>query len=251
MTEEKEITPLLIVDNTDGDIKNGIRLGYYPDYLKQVEDGRLTVITPGEAKEYSLKTQPVGDGKDFYVGNPSAQNYVSMLGKDLMQTLIVDKSFAVKEALVWLGAKDITLKSEEKEVDVTNMTLGVKPQNILAGLVASLKVSNTNKKTIKITSYIESHDPSRRPKSPEKVRDFLFSHGLENDTSMMMLLERLKEDGELHGIEKYAITYLSEAENALNVAASINYSMFNVGLDFSRKHNHVRSIVKEVEINFG
>jgi len=61
----------------------------------------------------------------------------------------------------------------------------------------------------------------------------------------------LKEDGQLHGTEKYEVTYLSEIKNALNIAANVNYQLFNDTLDFSKEHNHVHTISKTLEINFG
>ena len=77
------------------------------------------------------------------------------------------------------------------------------------------------------------------------------NHGLGNDASLIMLLNRLEEDGELHGTETYDVTFLSEMQNALNVAANMNYKLFNDNLDFSKKHNHIKTISRTIKINFG
>lgn len=247
--------PLLIVDSTSGGaIKNGIELGYYPDYSKQVQNGGLVVITPKEAKKYALKSQPTGNGNDFYVSNPSGNNYIPMLSENRDHTLIVDRCFAVKEALVWMGAKDIVLNSEVKDTDSITTKFNANFKKVFAkignlGGNANVDVKKNSVENIK--SYIESHDPERQPKSAEKVREFMIGHGLANDANLMLLLDRLKEDGALHGTEKYVITYLSEVDSAVSVAANVDCTLFNCNVNFSHLHKHVKSFSKEIEINFG
>lgn len=100
-------------------------------------------------------------------------------------------------------------------------------------------------------SSIESHDPNRKPKAYQEIVDFMVSHGLSNDSKLLLLAERLKNDGRISGIEKYEVTYCSEIASALKIAASIDYKMFSDNLDFSVEHNHVHIIKKSLEINFG
>lgn len=248
--ESKFLMPkLLYVDQSDGDLKNGIKLGYYPELLPPIENGSLMVITPKESKKYRLLTPPVGNGMDFYVSNPSSQNYLSLWDSETLRILISDKSFAVKEALVWMGAKDIVLVQNAVDTDITNIDfknqVGLKLANV------DVNADYSSSMTFNLKSSIESHDVNRRPKPAEKVADFMNLHGLGNDVSLLMLLNRLKEDGELHGSEIYEIVFLSEMQNALNVAANINYKLFNDTLDFSKKHNHIKTISRTIKINFG
>ena len=105
--------------------------------------------------------------------------------------------------------------------------------------------------TVDMKSSIESHDPNRKPKPYQEVVNFMVSHGLSNDSKLLLLAERLKTDGRISGIEKYEVTYCSEIANALKIAASIDYKMFSDNLDFSVEHNHVHIIKKSLEINFG
>ena len=75
-------------------------------------------------------------------------------------------------------------------------------------------------------------------------------NGIIGDAKLMMLLNRLKEDGKIYGTEKYSVTYCSEIKTALNIAAGINYKLFSNELDLSREKNHVHTMTKELEIVF-
>ena len=246
--KKNQMPQLLIVDQPDGDLRNGINLGYYPELLTPIQNGSLLVISQKVSKRYNLVTPPVGNGMDFYISNPSSQNYLSIWDTEILRILISDKSYVVKETLVWMGAKDIVLIQNAVDTDNTNVNIRNQADLKLANV--DMKVDYSSSTSINLKSSIESHDPNRMPKSAEKVAEFMINHGLGNDASLKMLLNRLKEDGELHGTEIYDITYLSEIQNALNVAANINYKLFNDNLDFSKKHNHIKTISRTIKINF-
>ena len=247
--ESKTLIPkLLYVDQSEGDLKNGIKFGYYPELKVPIENGSLAVITPKESKKYRLMTPPVGNGMDFYVSNPSSQNYLSLWDTETPRILVSDKSFAVKEALVWMGAKDIVLVQNAVNTDNSNLDLKNQAELKLANVDVNANYESIMSFNLK--SSIESHDANRTPKPAERVAEFMKLHGLWNDVSLLMLLSRLKEDGELHGTETYEVVFLSEIQNALNVAANINYKLFNDTLDFSKKHNHIKTISKTIQINF-
>lgn len=247
--KKNQMPQLLIVDQSDGDLKNGIKFGYYPELLTTIESGSLAVITPKESKRFNLMSPPLGNGMDFYVSNPSSQNYISIWDTEILRILVNDKSFAVKETLVWMGAKDISLIQNAADIDGTNVNIKNQADLKLANVDANVDYSSSI--SINLKSSIESHDPNRRPKPAKKVAEFMRNHGLGNDASLIMLLNRLEEDGELHGTETYDVTFLSEMQNALNVAANMNYKLFNDNLDFSKKHNHIKTISRTIKINFG
>lgn len=247
--------PVLLVIG-DNDLVYGIEHGFYPKFLQNINKKALKVLSIDNHNcEYNLTKSPVGDGMDFYVWNPSAGNYLSMWDSALADILISDKSFAIKEALVYMGAKDIVLSEEtvKKQSIFTkignffgiNDKVGIELANVDFGLKHSKEV------TREIRSTIESHDINRKAKSYNEVLEFLCEHGLTNDASLMMLLDRLKKDGEIRGTEKYTVSYLEEVQNALDIAASINFKLFNDKLDFSRKKNIVHTMSKTLEINFG
>lgn len=239
---------LLII--ADEDIVYGIEHGYYPDFSRNLRNGSLVICPIGSNySKYKLTKPPVGNGMDFYIWNPSAGNYLSMWDSDLANTLVKEKSFAVKEALVYMGAKDIVLVEETGNQE----NISTKVQNNIGVKTVTVDfdfdyISNIS---VNVKSVIESHDPNRVAKPYEVVLDFLQRHGLVDDASLMMLLERLRIEGEIHGIEKYTVSYLNEVQNAIDIAANINVKLFNDKLDFSHAKKVVHTMSKTLEINFG
>lgn len=243
---------LLII--ADDDLSYGINQGYYPDMTKAIDLGNLTVCPLSNVDnliehDIHLSAQPIGDGEDVYLRNPYANYYVSMKDSNILNTFIETKSYAIKEVLVKMGAKDIVLK--ESVHDKNTSHYGVNNEMGVNVVKAKINGNYLNEITVDMKSSIESHDPNRKPKPYKEIVDFMESHGLSNDSKLSLLAERLKTDGRISGIEKYEVTYCSEIDSALKIAASIDYKMFSDNLDFSVEHNHVHEIKKSLEINFG
>lgn len=246
MTNHQMKPELLIVANEE--LSYGMKHGYYPDFLHNIKSGNLDVLSMEEATQENLSKRPMGNGMDFYIYNPYFDQYISMWDSDILNKLVSDKSYAIKETLVRMGAKDIILKEETSDSESTHYNIQNKTSLELAN--ADVSIDYDYSSSVNLKSYIESHDVNRIPKEYLKVKEFMIKHGLWGDAKLRLLLERLKEDGQLSGTEKYEVTYLSEIKNALNIAANINYKLFNDTLDFSRTHNHVHTISKTLEINF-
>lgn len=243
---------LLII--ADDDLSYGINQGYYPDMTKAIDLGNLTVCPLSNVdnlKEHDiqLSAQPIGEGEDVYLRNPYANYYVSMKDSNILNTFIETKSYAIKEVLVKMGAKDIVLKESVHDKNTSRYEVN----NEMGINVVKAKINGNylNEITVDMKSSIESHDPNRKPKTYQEIVDFMVSHGLSNDSKLLLLAERLKTDGRISGIEKYEVTYCSEIASALKIAASIDYKMFSDNLDFSVEHNNVHIIKKSLEINFG
>ena len=243
---------LLII--ADDDLSYGINQGYYPDMTKAIDLGNLTVCPLSNVDnliehDIHLSAQPIGDGEDVYLRNPYANYYVSMKDSNILNTFIETKSYAIKEVLVKMGAKDIVLKESVHDKNTSRYEVN----NEMGVNVVKAKINGNylNEITVDMKSSIESHDPNRKPKPYKEIVDFMESHGLSNDPKLSLLAERLKTDGRISGIEKYEVTYCSEIESALKIAASIDYKMFSDNLDFSVEHNNVHTIKKSLEINFG
>lgn len=238
---------LLIV--ADEELAYGIDSGYYPCFLQSIKQGNLVILSIEEAPKVNLSKRPIGDGKDFYIYNPYTDVYIYMWDPDILNNLVSEQSYVIKEALVRMGAKDIVLKEDTTDSDSSHINIQNKASLQLAN--ADITADYSASSSVNIKSSIESHDPTRTPKEYDKVKDFMIRHGLWGDAKLKLLLDRLKDDGQLHGTEKYEVTYLSEIKNALNIAANVNYQLFNDTLDFSKEHNHVHTISKTLEINFG
>ena len=243
---------LLII--ADDDLSYGINQGYYPDMTKAIDLGNLTVCPLSNVDnliehDIRLSEKPIGDGEDVYLRNPYANYYVSMKDSNILNTFIETQSYAIKEVLVKMGAKDIVLKESVHDKNTSRYEVN----NEMGINVVKAKINGNylNEITVDMKSSIESHDPNRKPKTYQEIVDFMVSHGLSNDSKLLLLAERLKTDGRISGIEKYEVTYCSEIASALKIAASIDYKMFSDNLDFSVEHNNVHIIKKSLEINFG
>ena len=83
-----------------------------------------------DKSDIHLSVQPLGDGEDVYVRNPYANCYVSIKDSDLLNTFVQAKSYAIKEALVKMGAKDIVMRESVHDKDThryeVNNNMGVK-----------------------------------------------------------------------------------------------------------------------------
>lgn len=237
---------LLIIANEE--LAYGMKLGYYPDFLQNIKSGNLAVLSMEEATKENLSKLPLGNGMDFYIYNPYFDQYVCMWDSDILNKLVSDKSYAIKEALVRMGAKDIILKEDASDSDSSHYNIQNNASLQLAN--ADISTDYNYSSSVNLKSCIESHDDYRTPKEFSIVKEFMIKHGLWGDAKLRLLLERLKEDGQLSGHERYEVTYLSEIKSALNIAANINYQLFNDTLDFSKTNNHIHTITKTLDINF-
>lgn len=238
---------LLIVSNRE--LTHGIEHGFYPEFSQSIENGNLAVVAIDTVKRNMLSKQPVGNGTDFYVWNPYSGRYLSMWDPDILATLAYDKSVAIKTVLTWMGARDVVLKEEIADNGHTKVNL--RNESGFELMNADVNVDYNKASTVNLNHSIEGHYPERPARSVQEIKTIMKKYGLENDNILNKLLDGLKTWGELRGTECYEITYLSELQAALSVAANINYKMFNDKLDFSREHNHVHTIKKKLEINFG
>ena len=234
----------------DEDKVYGIKKAYYPDIKRAVDSGCLLVLPYDGWHDAGLrlKSKPRCNGEDVYIRNPYSNCFIPVSDAEILDSFISDKSLVIKEALVWMGAKDIVLDESVKNVGSQKGAL--KADATVGVGKGSLNVNMERLELVNIRSLIESHDSDRKPKSIEKVEEFLQEHGLANETKLTLLADRLREEGKLSGQEKYTVTYLNEVQFALGVLAGIDYKVFSGNLDFSRENVHLHSIDKVLTITF-
>ena len=246
----KQLSNVLIV--ADEDIANGIQKGYYPELTKKVEDGILTVIgydSYQNIPEIQLLSKPLRNGEDVYILNPYTNKYILHSDNELLDKFCIDKAYAVKEALVRMGAKRIVVENEFKERDQHN-TEGKTKVGVCSKGQGSLTTTFSRFSTINLESQLTSEDPDRIPKPYSDVKSFIENNGLSNDSRLGFLLNRMKEDGKLHGKEEYTLEYFNEVSFALNVLSTLNLSLFSSSLDFKLEHNHIHRISSKLSIEF-
>lgn len=237
---------LLIV--ADDDLFYGINHGYYPEMSQQAKTGVIKICPISESSLYNLSKKPLGNGKDLYIRSPYTNTFVSIWESDILDTLIDQKSYAIKEVLVWMGAKHISLA--EKTKDSINNKTHIEDQASFKMLKAKVGSNYEITSSVNISSQIESHDPNRQAKSSDDIEKLMKKYGLFGDAKLKMLLDRIENDGQLHGTEKYSVTFCSELKSALDLAVNINFKLFSNELNFSHESTRVHTITKELEIKF-
>lgn len=235
---------------TDDDKLYGIEKGYYPDIKRAVDSGSMTVIPYSDVSktQLRLRTAPLMNGEDVYLRNPFTNCYISASDNELLDEFCESKGHVIKEAFVWMGAKDIILKETINDRDDLKVSGGL--EGGAGSGKGSMKCNFNKLSTVDISNLIESHDPGRTPKDIDKVESYLYRHGLANETKLVLLAERLREEGQLSGIEKYSVKYLNEIQVALKMLASFDYKVFSSKLDFSREHNTIHTFTQKIEIVF-
>ena len=156
----------------DDDLSYGINQGYYPDMTKAIDLGNLTVyplsnIDNLKEHDIRLSAQPIGDGEDVYFRNPYDNCYVSMKDSDLLNIFVETKSYAIKEALVLMGAKDIVMKESVHDKDSQNY----ESNNRMGNKIAKAEINGkcVNEVSVDMTSTVESHDPNRSQKAIRRL----------------------------------------------------------------------------------
>ena len=62
-------------------------------------------------------SKPLRNGEDVYILNPYTNKYISASDNELLDNLCIDKAYAVKEALVRMGAKRIVVENAFEDKD--------------------------------------------------------------------------------------------------------------------------------------
>ena len=231
----------------DNDKAYGIQAGYYKDY-KPVRS--CEVISENEFYERKLSLiSPSLNGTDIYIRDPYTGKYLSFSDSNLEIKLVESKVYAIREALIMMGAKDILLKEEASSASESETNFG---SGVKVGLYGNgdVKVDTNKKFALSIKTKIETHNTECRPKPAKEVKKFLEEHNLLYESNLYQLAGRLERDGHLAGSDDVAITFNSEIDSALNVLCSVNYKVFNSNLDFEAKKSCTHNFEKKIKVNW-
>ena len=239
---------------TDADKSYGVNHGFYKELEKPIKNNQVKVISYDNIQDVGLSYSGdfTYDGKDIFILNPYSDVYVKISNDDLFNRFLLGKSLAVKEVLVSMGAKRITVKDGIKDVDKieSKMDSNVEIPGV-NGVKGSINAKYNGINSFDVQSVIESYDPNRKPKSYLEVKAYIDSHGLSNDQSLHLLLERLEQDCVLSGSEKYSFKCLQEIKTAMEFLSSLNINhVFSSSLYFSLEHNHIHEVSRDLFIEF-
>lgn len=241
---------------TDTDKSYGVNHGFYNELEKPIKNNQVKVISYDNIQDVGLSYSGdfTYDGKDIFILNPYSDLYVKIYNDDLFNSFLLGKSLAVKEVLVSMGAKRITVKDGIKIKDVDKIESKIDSNVDIPGdngVKGSINAKYNGINSFDVQSVIESYDPNRKPKSYLEVKSYIDSHGLSNDQSLHLLLERLEQDGVLSGSEKYSFKCLQEIKTAMEFLSSLNVNqVFSSSLHFSLEHNHIHEVSKDLSIEF-
>lgn len=241
---ENKTEVLIVVDN---DMYNGIERGYY-DINKNTPSYEIISVDTFYSRNI-IAPSPKLDGKDIYIRNPYSVNNFFSIEDDVENLMIENKAYAIREALVMMGAKDITLVEDisDKSTTQTNISGEFGIQGIAEG---DVKTQHSDKISLTLKRTIESRDPNRKAHAADEVQKYLLENNLLNDGNLIKLAQRLERDGKIAGEEDVTVTFCSEIKSALNILCNLNYKLFNSNLDFESKKSNIHTITKRLKAIF-
>ena len=230
---------------------NGLNKGWYDKSVTNDVKRRVEFVDQEDIvnSNITLHTTPTYRGKDLYIKDSHSNVYVSMDDDNIEKLFITSQCNAVKEALVRMGAKRITIKKTVKDTDKEETELNGNAKHAL--VKGEVHVGWDKSTSINLQGMISSEDPNRKPKPFADVMAFINEHGLANDTFLTMLADRLRCDERLSGKEEMTVNWLCELKSSWNFAVDIKAKLVNAHADAMHKKEHIHEFTSVIEVDFG
>lgn len=230
---------------------NGLNKGWYDKSVTNDVKRRVEFVDQDDIvnSNITLHTVPTYRGKDLYIKDSHSNVYVSMDDDNIEKLFITSQCNAVKEALVRMGAKRITIKKTVKDVEKEETAVNGNAKYAL--VKGEVHVGWDKSTSINLQGMISSEDPNREPKPFADVMAFINEHGLANDTFLTTLAERLKCDERLSGKEEMTVNWLCELKSSWNFAVDIKAKLVNAHVDAMHKKEHIHEFTSVIEVDFG
>ena len=230
---------------------NGLNKGWYDKSVTNDVKRRVEFVDQDDIvnSNITLHTVPTYRGKDLYIKDSHSNVYVSMDDDNIEKLFITSQCNAVKEALVRMGAKRITIKKAVKDVEKEETEVNGNAKHAI--VKGEVHVGWDKSTSINLQGMISSEDPNRKPKPFADVMAFINEHGLANDTFLTGLAKRLENDERLSGKEEYSVNWLSELKSSWNFAVDIKAKLVNAHVDAMHKKEHIHEFTSVIEVDFG
>ena len=230
---------------------NGLKKGWFDKSVTNDVKSRVEFVDQNDIvnSNITLHTVPTYRGKDLYIKDSHSNVYVSMDDDNIEKLFITSQCNAVKEALVRMGAKRITIKKAVKDVEKEETAVNGNAKHAI--VKGEVHVGWDKSTSINLQGMISSEDPNREPKPFADVMAFINEHGLANDTFLTGLAERLENDERLSGKEEYSINWLSELKSSWDFAVDIKAKLVNAHTDTMHKKEHIHEFTSVIEVDFG
>lgn len=242
---------LLII--ADDELNYGIEHGYYPEITQLVKKGDCELCS---LEEYNhgkvnlvLKQRPQGNAKDVYIKNPYTNVYENIYcpQDDVRFSFVSDKSFAMKEAFVRLGAKRIFVSEGTMHSVHTKNSAYV--EGSYEGVTGRITTTWGSGHSETVKKSLEYSNPYNQPRSWNEAFDYIKNHGLIGEASLVLLCERLRDCGRLSGKERMGVSFLDEYSNSFGLAVGVEAFGFGgeVGYDTETITGYQFETIVEIE----
>ena len=230
---------------------DGVNNGWYDKSVTNDVKRRVEFVDQNDIVKSNiiLHTSPTYGGKDLYIKDSHSNMYVKMDDDNIEKLFITSQCNAVKEALVRMGAKRITIKKTVKDTEKEETELNGNAKHTL--VKGEVHVGWDKSTSINLQGMISSEDPNREPKPFADVMAFINEHGLANDTFLTMLADRLRCDERLSGKEEMTVNWLCELKSSWNFAVDIKAKLVNAHADAMHKKEHIHAFTSVIEVDFG
>lgn len=246
MSKQKTI----LVSNKD--FVYGVKHNHYPE-ISEINNGNVLVCTENYLEKKGINLIENSNDEDaIYVYNQYSDTYMPVNKPDIARILFIDKAIAIREALVALGAKHISITNEIEDIkDIQNdATIS---GNVVCG---SGQVDGKYRKQLrlKLESIIKSNDPHRTPSSIEVCSKSIYEKGLSHNTNIISLFNRMKDSKEqrLFGEERVSLEYEEELKPSFDVAVGLSkHKILSVKVENSYSSSILHSFKYEIIVDFG
>ena len=230
---------------------NGLKKGWFDKSVTNDVKSRVEFVDQNDIvnSNITLHTVPTYRGKDLYIKDSHSNVYVSMDDDNIEKLFITSQCNAVKEALVRMGAKRITIKKAVKDVEKEETAVNGNAKHAI--VKGEVHVGWDKSTSINLQGMISSEDPNREPKPFADVMAFINEHGLANDTFLTLLADRLRCDERLSGKEEITVNWLSELKSSWNFAVDVKAKLVNVHADAMHRKEHIHEFTSVIEVDFG
>jgi len=234
----------------------GFKKGYYPDMDNL--DLRKTEVVSNEdfdKSKYPVNKDPLSDSTTIYVKDPYFDKYITF-DEGLPKLLIDSKSIALVTALEIMGAKDIELAEYVSEQNLQESHQKSDAEGDATGKKIKGGINSNEKSSClsEIRTIVESHNPKNK-QTYDEIFDFIQSHNLGNETTLMTWLGILKRDNKLSGERFISVEFYSELSGMTDFSAQLELKVpfFKAkgGVSYSEDFKKIKKFTTTLKVNFG
>lgn len=240
-----EQKPQLIIV-PDEDYLYGLAHGAYPEYNKELESGKLKVLSKEVAtSEYGIS---LPEENRIYVRNVFDGTYRDITAESTEMTFIIAKAVAIRETMIMLGAYSVELIHNIKHIQDSDVKVGANGRK--GPTTVSVNGHQGAHKELDLESTIKLNPYPRSAKSAEEIRQYAYSHGLGNESTIIAWIERLQRDGKLVGSEEMEVSFLEELSVARDAALSLGLVQCEAGFNIESLQKETHKFYEKIAVCF-